>query len=300
VDLQLAAIIAHDTRDQAVHDARTDLHRLQQQAIEAGREESRRLIKVSHIDRTTGQATYRPAGRLLRDWYLHCYTNALRDRLGSPAVTIDAQQIEDTTALLHRLTPNRTALAALKAVAVLRDVADADAAQATVSIAATLHTIAARRAIDHAPDTRFDADPLRIHVTRHWYLHSYLDHLRTATRSRQPHTVTDAVELQVALTLTTRSTHPLGGDAATTQNMPDSGRLDRIFGETDPNGAAESTAPIMDPSPEEAAQHMFHHATQLQDPAVHAEETSSIRVPRLGDTVSDPEPRGHSLPPRIA
>ena len=225
MDLQLAAIIAHDTRDQAVHDARTDLHRLQQQAIEAGRDESRRLIKVSHIDRTTGQATYRPAGRLLRDWYLHCYTNALRDRLGSPAVTIDAQQIEDTTALLHRLTPNQTPIAALRAVAVLRDVADADAAHATVSIATTLHATAARRAIAHAPDSRFDADPLRIHVTRHWYLHSYLDHLQTATRSRQqPLTVTDDVERQVALTLTTRTIHPLVSDAAMTLNIPEPGR----------------------------------------------------------------------------
>ena len=205
MDLQLAEIIAHDTREQAVQDARTDLHRLQQQAIEAGRDESRRLIKVSHIDHSTGQATYRPAGRLLRDWYLHCYTNALRDRLGSPAVTIDAQQIEDTTTLLHRLTPNQTPIAALRAVAVLRDVADADAAQATVSIATTLHATAARRAIAHAPDSRFDADPLRIHVTRHWYLHSYLDHLHTATRSQAAPTVTDAVERQVALTLTTRT-----------------------------------------------------------------------------------------------
>ena len=67
----------------------------------------------------------------------------------------------------------------------LRDIADADAARATVTIATTLHATAARRAITHAPDGRFDADPLRVHVTRHWYLHCYLDHLQTATRSRQ-------------------------------------------------------------------------------------------------------------------
>lgn len=77
----------------------------------------------------------------------------------------------------------------------LRDIAaDADAAHATVTIASILHVTAARRAIAHAPDSRFDADPLRVYVTRHWYLHSYLDHLQTAMHARQPHTVTDAVE----------------------------------------------------------------------------------------------------------
>ena len=184
MDPHLAAIIAHDTRVQAVQDARTDLDRLQQRAVEAGREESRRLVKVTRIDQVSGQARYRPAGRLLRDWYLHCYVNMLRGRLGHPAVTIDAQQIEDTAALLHRLTPRQTPLAALRAVAVLRDIADADAARATLTIVTSLHATAARRAIAHAPDTRFDADPLRIHVTRHWYLHSYLDHLHTATRTQ--------------------------------------------------------------------------------------------------------------------
>lgn len=301
MDLQLAGIIAHDTRDQAVQDARIDLHRLQQQAIEAGGDESRRLIKVSHIDRTSGQATYRPAGRLLRDWYLHCYTNSLRDRLGSPAVTVDAQQIEDTAALLRRLTPHQTGIAALRAVAVLRDVADADAARAAVTIATTLHATAARRAIAHAPDTRFDTDPLRIHVSRHWYLHCYLDHLHAAIRSGQPHPVTDAVERQVARTLTTRTTYPLVSDAAMTLNMLDPGRLDRIIGETDPNVASQLGAPITDRSPEEAARNMFHHDTQLQDPNGHvAQVTSGSRLPGLSDTVRDPHPRGHSLPPRIA
>ena len=241
----MAAIIAHDTREQAVQDARTDLHRLQQQAIEAGRDESRRLIKVSHIDHTTGQATYRPAGRLLRDWYLHCYTNALRDRLGSPAVTIDAQQIEDTTALLHRLTPNQTPLAALRAVAVLRDIADADAAHATVSIATTLHATAARRAIAHAPDSRFDADPLRVHVTRHWYLHSYLDHLQTATRSRAAQPTFDTPRRHQS-----RSPSPpapsirWSGDAAMT--LTTRGRRpdrDHIVGDTSRNVAAEPATP---------------------------------------------------------
>lgn len=302
MDLHLAGIIAHNTREQAVQDARTDLHRLQQQAIEAGRDESRRLIKVSHIDRDTGQATYRPAGRLLRDWYLHCYTNALRDKLGSPAVTIDAQQVEDTTALLRRLTPNRSAVAALGAVAMLRNVADADAAHATVSIANTLDTTAAHRAIAHAPDSRFDADPLRIHVTRHWYLHSYLEHLHTATRSRQPHTFSDQVERQVALTLTTRVIHPLVSDAAATLTTL-VGHPDRGLTDTDPDKAGDPRLPIKKTSPEEAARFMFHHRAQLHAPIRQGTEQTSTSTNRLlGPTepMTVSGPIGRLLPPRTA
>jgi len=305
MDLALAAIIAHDTRDQAVHDARTDLHRFQQQAIEAGREESRRLIKVSHINRTTRQATYRPAGRLLRDWYLHCYTNDLRNRLGSPAVTIDAQQIEDTTALLHRLAPNQSSISALRAVAMLRNVADADAAHATVTIATTLHATAARRAIAHAPDSRFDADLLRIHVTRHWYLHSYLDHLQTATRSRPPHTavVSTAVDVErkVAVTIRTRTIHPLVSDAVMTLSTRDPDHPDRPVGEAVRQGAADTRLPIMDNPPAEAARLMFHHSIQLHSPVGQGtEETRPSQLRRPSDTINDAESRSRSMPPRIA
>jgi hypothetical protein len=301
MDLHLAGIIAHATREQAVHDARTDLHRLQQQAIEAGREESRRLIKVSHIDHTTGQATYRPAGRLLRDWYLHCYTNAVRNRLGSPAVAIDAQQVEDTTALLHRLTPNRSAVAALRAVAVLRDLADADAAHATVSIATTLHATAAHRAIAHAPDSRFDADPLRIHVTRHWYLHSYLDHLHTATRSQPAPIATDTVERDVALSLTTRTIHPLVSDAAMTLTTRGGRHPDREHADPDP--ADDPRLPIKEAPPEEAARIMFRHPNQMHGPVGQATEetsTSTSRLSGLNEPVADSESTGRSLHPRIA
>lgn len=306
MNLEVAAIIAHDTREQAVHDARTDLHRLQHQAIDAGRDESRRLIKVSHIDRATGQATYRPAGRLLRDWYLHCYLNALRDRLGSPAVTIDAQQVEDTTALLHRLAPNRSALAALRVVAVLRDIADADAARATVSIATTLHATAARRAISDAPDSRFDADPLRVHVTRHWYLHSYLDHLQTATRSWPPHpapvsAAVDAVELKVAVTLSTGTIHPLVSDTMMTLSTRDVGHLDRNARQTGRPVAADPGLPIMNESPEEAARLMFHHPSQLRSHiGPRTDQTSISQPPRSSETVDDAEPKSRSMPPRIA
>lgn len=304
MDLQLAAIIAHDTHHQAVHEARTDLRRLQQQAIAAGRDESQRLIKVSHINRATGHASYRPAGRLLRDWYLHCYLNNLRTRLGSPAVTIDAQQIEDTTALLHRLTPNQTPLAALRAVALLRDVADADAAHATVSIATTLHVTAAHRAIAHAPDGRFDNDPLRIHVSRHWYLHSYVDHLQTATHSRPPQTALhstalDVVEHQVAVTLTTRTIYPLVSDAIMTLSTRDPDHPERLVEETIRPVAAEGL-PIINVSPEEAARLMFHHTSQLRSHVGHRTDAASSQTPRPSEMVDDVEPEARSMPPRIA
>lgn len=302
MDLQLAEIIAHDTREQAVQDARNDLHRLQQQAIEAGRDESRRLIKVSHIDRTTGQATHRPAGRLLRDWYLHCYTNALRDRLGSPAVTIDAQQIEDTTALLHRLTPRQSNIAALRAVAMLRDIADADAAHASVAVATTLYATATHRAIAHAPDSRFDADPLRIHVTRHWYLHSYLDRLHTSTRSQHPHTFSSSVERQVALTLTTRIIHPLVSDAAMTLIARGEHHPTREHRKSDPATTDDPRLPIKASSPEEAARLMFNHSVQLHSPVHRRDQhrTSTSPLPEPTEPMAASVSMDRLLPPRSA
>ena len=165
MDLAVAGTAAHATRNQAIEDARTDLDRLRRRAVEAGREESRRLTKVSRIDPRSGDIRYRPSGRLMRDWYLHCYLNELRHRLGYPSVPVDAQQVEDTAAQLRRLAPNAKPLAALRSVAVLRDVAASDAAQAAAAITESLADTAARRAIQHAPDGRFDGDQVRVHVT---------------------------------------------------------------------------------------------------------------------------------------
>jgi hypothetical protein len=206
-------------------------------------------------------------------------------------VTIDAQQIENTAALLHRLTPHQTPIAALRAVAVLRDVADTDVAQATVTIATTLHASAARRAVAHAPQTRFDADQIRVHVTRHWHLHCYLDHLQTATRSRQPQTATDAVERQIALTLDTRTIHPLVSDAAMTLSTLGGHHRDRFAAETGLHTAGDPRLPIMEGPPEEAARLMFHHPTQLHGPFVRGTEetsTSSSRPPGLSEPVTHP------------
>ncbi|GAA3623653.1 hypothetical protein [Microlunatus ginsengisoli] len=270
MDLQLAMVIAHDTRARAVTDARTDLDRLQRRAVDAGREESRRLVKVTRIDPVVGQARYRPAGRLLRDWYLHCYLNGLRGRLGNPAVTIDAQQVEDTAALLHRLTPTRTPRAALRAVAVLRDLADADAARATLTIITSLHATAARRAITHAPDGRFDADPVRVHVTRHWYLHCYLDHLQTATRTQPPQpALDDAAIHQIATILTTRTIQPLVWPVAAREPTADRDRVITDATVPDRAGAADDLrlAALQGPA-KEAARALFNHAATLDEFAI--------------------------------
>src|SRR3954464_5705191 len=123
MEITVAQAIASGTRDQAQQDAQHDLRELQRQAIEAGRERSRRIIKVTTINRATGVARYNPAGRLLRDWYLHVYLNTLRVNLSEPAVVIDAQQIEDLAGLVHRVRPSSPPLHALQAVGVVRNLA---------------------------------------------------------------------------------------------------------------------------------------------------------------------------------
>lgn len=240
----VAEAIVHGTRNEALADARADLNRLRQRAVEAGREESRRVVKVTKINKETGLARYRPAGRLLRDWYMHCYLNSLRASLGLPHVIVDAQQVEDTTALLRRLNPHCEPLQALHAVGMLRQVAEADAAQASVTIMTTLRDIGSRRAIHHAPDDRFDGDDLRVHLTRHWYLRCYSDHVEGATASRHPLTaVTHAEEHQVSLAVATGTAVRLVGDDGTvlvTVHGTRTNELDRTLARGEP-GAVQGT-----------------------------------------------------------
>lgn len=201
MDPAVAAAVAQLTREQAVLDARNDLWELRHRAVEAGRERSREIAKTTRIDPRNGQLRYNPAGRLLRDWYFHVYLNTLRSRLGEPAVTIDAQQVEDTTGILRRIRQS-DGLIALHAVAAIRDTAVDDAANAAADIVDHLAAVAMRRAIVHAPDERFDGDEVAVHVTRHWYQHSYDDHVHGATRSRHPLAeVTDGQEREVAKAL---------------------------------------------------------------------------------------------------
>lgn len=200
----LAHIVAHETRLHASEAAAADLAKQRNRAIEAGREESRQLVKTSHIDRRTGDIRYNPTGRLLRDWYFHVYLNTLRERLGYPHVPIDTQQVEDVTALARRLAPGPAGIQALHAVSMLHHTAEDDANHATVEIVQHLHEVAAARAVAEAPDHRFDSDELRVHVTRHWYQRCYLDHIESATRSQQSLAgVTDGEERQVAYVMHT-------------------------------------------------------------------------------------------------
>lgn len=205
MDTTVAETVARSTQEQAATDARADLKELRRQAVEAGRERSRKIAKTSRIDPRTGEIRYNPAGRLLRDWYLHVYINQLRARLGEPSISIDAQQVEDTTAMLRRLRPNADGHDALRAVGVLRNTAIDDAATAAANIVEKLRDVGERRAILHAPDDRFDGDELRIHVTRHWYLRCYQNQIERSTDSQMPLTsVTEAETAQVAMVLHTR------------------------------------------------------------------------------------------------
>lgn len=198
---EVAEVVARTTREQAVTDARKGMQELRRRAVEAGRDRSRKIVKTSRIDTRTGEIRYNPAGRLLRDWYLHVYLNTLRSDLGEPAVPIDAQQVEDTTAQLSRLRGTE-GLKSLHAVAAVRDVAIDDAAHAATAVVERLAHVATRRAVLHVPDDRFDGEQLAIHVSRHWYQRCYDDHVQGATGSRHPlASVTAAEEQQVALVL---------------------------------------------------------------------------------------------------
>ena len=212
MEIAVAEAIASGTRDQAQQDAQNDLRELRKQAVEAGRERSRKLIKVTNINSATGVARYNPAGRLLRDWYVHVYLNSLRTNLGEPAVVIDAQQIEDLAALVHRVRPGSEPLQALQAVGVVRNLAVDDANHAATTIVERLRSIGAERAVRHAPDERFDGDAVRVHVSRHWYLRCFTAHVEVATKSQQPLTGVTYVEQDlVAETLSTREVRPIIG-----------------------------------------------------------------------------------------
>jgi hypothetical protein len=212
MDAALAELAAGTLRDEANAAARKDLGTLQRQAVEAGRDRSRSLIKTSRIDHHTGEIRYNPAGRAMRDWYLHVYLNTLRGDLGQPAVTVDAQQIEDMVRLVRTTQPQSDPLEALQAVAVVRNVAVDDAAHAAARIVTTLRAAAMRRAIETVPDGRFDADQFSIQIGRHWYQRCYDDHVHGTTSARQPLTgVTHVEEEHVAAALTTGTARRLIG-----------------------------------------------------------------------------------------
>ena len=204
MDLAVAATIVRGTHDQADQDARSDLRQLRTKAVEAARERSRKIIKITVINEATGIARYNPAGRLLRDWYMHVYVNGIRSNLGEPAVVIDAQQVEDLAKLLRAVRPLAEPIRSLQAAGLIRNLAVDDANHAAVAIVERLRTVGAERAIRHAPDERFDGDLLRVHVGRHWYLRCYEAHVEVATRSQQPLAgITNAEEKLVAETLAT-------------------------------------------------------------------------------------------------
>lgn len=204
MDLAVAGTVVRGTHDQADKDALNDLRQLRMQAVEAARERSRKIIKVTLINEATGIARYNPAGRLLRDWYMHVYVNALRANLGEPAVVIDAQQVEDLAKLLRALRPLAEPIRSLQAAGLVRNLAIDDANHAAVAIVEKLRTGGAERAVRHAPDDRFDGDVLRVHVSRHWYLRCYSARVEVATRSQQPLAgITSVEEKLVAETLTT-------------------------------------------------------------------------------------------------
>lgn len=213
MDSSVAAAVVASAREEAQQAARDDLRVLRRHAVEYGRERSRQIAKTTIINRQTGELRYNPAGRLLRDWYVHVYLNTLRRSLGEPAITIDAQEVEDLTRLLHRVQPRTNALQALKAVAVMRDIAVDEAAQATVRIVEHVGQRAIQRAITHSPDNRFDGDELRVHVARHWYQRCYDDQVERATQTQRPLTaVTSAEERQVARSMETGVARRLVGE----------------------------------------------------------------------------------------
>jgi hypothetical protein len=211
MELEVAETIARATREEAERQAQDDLDQLRRRAVEAGRERSRTIFKVTLINATTGAISYNPAGRLLRDWYLHVYINSLRANASQPSEVIDFQQVEETTAILMRIRAVEP-LQALKAVDVAAKSAVTDADVAAARITEHLHEAAAARAIRHTSDERFDGDLLRVHLSRHWYLRCYENTVDEAVKARHPLApVTNAEILQVARTLATHEARRMIG-----------------------------------------------------------------------------------------
>ena len=290
----VAEAVARTTREQAHHDATADLRELRRQAVEAGRDRSRKIIKVSRIDPRTGEIRYNPAGRLLRDWYFHVYINDLRDRLGELSEPIDAQQIEDCAALLHRIRPEAPPLTALQAVGVVRNTARDDAAHAAAEIASRLRSVVVRRAVLHAGDERFDANAVRVHVSRHWYKRCYDDCVEGATQSRMPlRAVTDAEERQVALILATGTVRRLIGD----DNVPLVTAHSTLVNEVD-RRLAEGEIDVL---PAHSIASLSFDATQplsaqIQGAWAYASEAERVRWARLADAEgTEPPGAWHTL-----
>lgn len=211
MEFEVAETISRATREEAELRARGDLDQLRRRAVEAGRERSRTVFKVTQINTTTGEISYNPAGRLLRDWYLHVYINSLRANLSQPNEPMNAQEVEEAAALLTRVR-HAGPLQALKAVNATQQIATADADAAAAHIAERLRDACALRAIRHAPDERFDGDQLHVHVTRHWYQRCYDDTVDEVVRAHHPLApVTDTEMLQVARTLASHEARRLIG-----------------------------------------------------------------------------------------
>ncbi|GAB3917609.1 hypothetical protein GCM10011575_31260 [Microlunatus endophyticus] len=203
MDQLVAQTITRATREEAQRQAADDLDTLRRQAVEAGRERSRTVFKISMIDDDSGTISYNRAGRLLRDWYLHVYINTLRSSLSQPSEVIDLSDRKETASLLEELRPNAAGAQAALAVRSAEMIAVSDAARAVASIAERLHHAGAVRAIHHAPEDRFDGDELRVHVIRHWYEHCYDDLVDRAVRARHPLEVdVRADDDQIVLALT--------------------------------------------------------------------------------------------------
>lgn len=212
MDQLVAETIARATREEAQRQARQDLDRLRNQAVEAGRERSRTTFKISIIDEESGSISYNPAGRLLRDWYLHVYLNTLRSDLGQPYEVIDCAEADETRALLQQLRLHSPAVQATLAVRTAQVSAMADAAAAARAITERLHRSGAVLAIRHVPDDRFDGDQLRIHVMRHWYEHCYDDVVDEALQVRHPLSPdTQTQDHHVAVVLASREVRQLIG-----------------------------------------------------------------------------------------
>ncbi|QDP95280.1 hypothetical protein FOE78_04585 [Microlunatus elymi] len=212
MELTVAETITRAARNEAEQRARDDLDQLRKRAVAAGRQRSRKIIKVTAINETTGSIRHLPTGRLLRDWYVHVYINTLRANLSQPYEPIDAQQVEDTAAILRRARPNAEPRSSLQAVGVVRDIAFADASTVAARMTERLQRTGEGRAINYAPDDRFDGDQLRVHVTRHWYKRCYDNVVDGAVMARHPlAAVTDAEQLEVAKVMANREVRRLIG-----------------------------------------------------------------------------------------